>query len=50
VGQSAPLVATAWGLLYFKEFKGCPRSSMAYLAVTVLFYVAAIVVLAFSSN
>jgi glucose uptake protein len=50
VGQSAPLVAILWGVLYYKEFRGCPRKAAYYLATSVFFYVAAIAVLAFSSD
>jgi len=49
IGQSAPLVATAWGVLYYREFVGCPWSSTMYLVLTVFFYVSAIAVVALSS-
>ena len=31
IGQSAPLVATAWGVFYYGEFVGAPALSTRYL-------------------
>jgi len=50
VGQSAPLVAIGWGVLYYKEFKDCPSASVWYLLLSVAFYVGAIVIIAFSGD
>ena len=50
VGQSAPLVAILWGVLYYKEFKGCPRVAAYWLVTSVFFYIAAISILAFSGE
>jgi len=50
VGQSAPLVAIAWGVLYYKEFEGCPSASVWYLLLSVTFYIGAIVIIAFSGD
>ena len=48
MGQSAPLVAMAWGVLYYGEFKGAPSSAYGCLAIMVLFYGAAIALIAMS--
>lgn len=45
VGQSAPMVATLWGLFYYWEFKGAPRSALACLALMFLFYGGAVAVI-----
>eukprot|EP00039_Didymoeca_costata_P022356 m.346574 g.346574 ORF g.346574 m.346574 type:complete len:402 (+) comp29577_c0_seq1:71-1276(+) len=48
VGQSAPLVATAWGVLYYREFADSSLSSRVYLGASVLLYGGAIAALTFA--
>ena len=42
LGQAAPMVATAWGLFYYREFDGCPLSSKLWVAGMFVTYAAAI--------
>jgi len=46
IGQSAPLIAAAWGLFVWHEFDGAPRSARVALAVMALSYVVAIALIA----
>jgi glucose uptake protein len=46
IGQSAPLVASLWGIFVWKEFAAAGPQSKRALAAMFLFYVAAIAVLA----
>lgn len=46
IGQSAPLIAAAWGVLVWREFAAAPRGSWGSLAGMFVFYIAAIVVVA----
>ena len=46
IGQSAPMVAAAWGILVWREFAGAPPRAWRYVALMFACYVAAIVVLA----
>ena len=48
IGQSAPMVATLWGLLYYKEFEKAPAKSLHYVALMFLLYIGAIVLIALS--
>jgi glucose uptake protein len=45
IGQSAPLVASLWGIFVWKEFTGANSKSKRGLAAMFLFYAAAIAVL-----
>jgi len=45
IGQSAPLVASLWGIFVWKEFAGAKPAATRALAGMFLFYVAAIAVL-----
>lgn len=45
IGQSAPLVASLWGIFVWKEFAGAPRAAVRALAAMFLLYLAAIGIL-----
>jgi glucose uptake protein len=45
IGQSAPLVASLWGIFVWKEFAGAPPAATRALAAMFVFYVAAIGIL-----
>jgi hypothetical protein len=49
LGQSAPLMAVVWGLVW-REFAGAPRMSYAFLGLTFLLYGAAIAFVALSGS
>jgi glucose uptake protein len=46
IGQSAPLIAAAWGVLVWHEFRAAPRAAWTSLALMALSYVAAIILIA----
>jgi glucose uptake protein len=46
IGQSAPLIAAAWGVLVWHEFRGAPRGAWTALVLMALSYVAAIALIA----
>ena len=46
IGQAAPMVAAAWGVFVWHEFKGAPPLARTFLVLMFASYVAAIVVLA----
>jgi glucose uptake protein len=46
IGQSAPLIAAAWGVLIWREFAGAQRSAWVSLGWMFVLYVAAITVIA----
>jgi len=46
MGQSAPMVAAAWGVFVWKEFEGASSKAMTYLALMFVFYASAIAVIA----
>ena len=46
IGQSAPLVATLWGLLWYREFTGSPSPVYGYLGLMFVFYGGAVSVIA----
>ena len=48
IGQAAPMVATTWGLLYYNEYVGAPRSSYICLLGMYVFYIGAIGLVALS--
>jgi glucose uptake protein len=50
IGQSAPLIAAAWGVLVWREFRGAPPSAWASLAGMFLCYIAAIGLIALAYN
>ena len=45
IGQAAPMVAAAWGVFVWKEFRGAPRSSWLYLSAMFILFLLAIVVI-----
>jgi glucose uptake protein len=45
IGQSAPLVASLWGIFVWKEFAGAPPAAARALAAMFVFYIAAIGIL-----
>ena len=45
IGQAAPMVAAAWGVFVWNEFRGAPRSSRLYLGAMFILYFLAIVVI-----
>ena len=49
IGQSAPLVASLWGIFVWREFAGAGHKVVRALLAMYVFYVAAIVVLAHAS-
>lgn len=50
IGQSAPLIAAAWGVLVWREFAAAPASAWRALLCMFLCYVAAIGVIALAYN
>ena len=46
MGQSAPMVAAAWGVFVWKEFEGATSKAKIYLALMFVFYASAIAVIA----
>ena len=46
IGQAAPMVAAAWGVLVWREFRGAPRRSTLSLTVMFICYLLAIAVIA----
>jgi len=50
VGQSAPMVATGWGVFWYKEFAGAPRAAWLCLLAMVVLYAGAIGMIATSNN
>jgi len=46
IGQSAPMVAAAWGLFVWKEFAGSGPRAKLYLALMFVFYILAILLVA----
>jgi glucose uptake protein len=46
IGQSAPMVAAAWGIFVWKEFAGANVRAKAYLALMFVFYLLAILLVA----
>jgi glucose uptake protein len=50
IGQSAPMVATLWGLLYYNEYAGAPRSAYMYLFAMFALYILSIVLIAESTT
>jgi glucose uptake protein len=45
IGQSAPLVASLWGIFVWREFAGAPPTATRALAAMFVFYIAAIGIL-----
>jgi glucose uptake protein len=43
IGQTAPMVAAAWGIFVWKEFSGAGRTASVYLALMFAFFILAIV-------
>jgi glucose uptake protein len=50
IGQSAPMIAAAWGVLVWKEFAGADRKAWMYLGLMFLFYLTAIGAIALAYN
>lgn len=48
VGQAAPMVATLWGLFYYREFRGAPKQSMQFVGLMFVLYVGAILLISSS--
>jgi glucose uptake protein len=46
IGQAAPMVAAAWGVVVWREFRGAPRRSAFALAAMFVCYLLAITVIA----
>jgi glucose uptake protein len=46
IGQSAPMVAAAWGIFVWKEFAGANSRAKAFLALMFVFYALAILLVA----
>jgi len=46
IGQSAPMVAALWGVFVWKEFTGANRKAWAFLSMTFIFYILAILLVA----
>mmetsp|Transcript_56556 Transcript_56556/g.156485 ORF Transcript_56556/g.156485 Transcript_56556/m.156485 type:complete len:355 (+) Transcript_56556:170-1234(+) len=42
IGQSAPMVATLWGLFLYKEFDGAPKAAWTFIGIMFMCYVIAI--------
>ena len=45
-----PKVATGWGVLYYREFDGAPKSAWCCLGAMVLLYAGAIAMIALSNS
>lgn len=50
IGQSAPLVATLWGIFYYKEFEGTSLKAKIFLAMMFLCYGGAVAMIANSGE
>lgn len=50
IGQAAPMVAAAWGVFVWKEFRGAPPKSRIYLAGMFVFYILAIGLISLAYN
>ncbi len=50
IGQSAPMIAAAWGVLVWKEFAGADSKAWAFIGLMFLFYLSAIGVIALAYN
>ena len=48
IGQAAPMVAAAWGVFVWNEFRGAPRSSWLYLGAMFILYLLAIAVISWA--
>lgn len=46
IGQSAPMIATLWGVLAWKEFAGAGKKAWVYLGLMFVFYLAAVTLIA----
>ncbi len=46
IGQSSPMIAAAWGVLVWKEFRGADSKAWMYLALMFLSYIAAVIAIA----
>jgi glucose uptake protein len=50
IGQSAPMIAAAWGVLVWKEFAGADRKTWNYLAMMFILYSCAVGAIALAYN
>ena len=50
LGQGAPMVAAAWGVFIWKEFKGSDKQTNALLAVMFLFFIAGLSLIVLSGG
>jgi glucose uptake protein len=50
IGQSAPMIAAAWGVLVWKEFEGADRKAWTYLMMMFIFYCCAVGAIALAYN
>ena len=48
LGQSAPMVATGWGVFFYKEFQGAPNGAWLSLVAMVALYAGACALIALS--
>ena len=48
LGQGAPMIAALWGVFVWKEFKGCPASTMRLLALMFILFVAGLSLITFA--
>lgn len=50
IGQSSPMIATLWGVLVWKEFRGADSRAWTYLALMFVSYLAAVTMIARAYN
>jgi glucose uptake protein len=50
IGQSAPMVAAAWGVFVWREFAGSGNRARLYLGLMFVFYILAILMIAHSNS
>jgi len=50
LGQSAPMVATGWGVFFYKEFQGAPNGAWLSLVAMVALYAGACALIALSKS
>ena len=50
LGQGAPMVAAAWGVFIWKEFKGSDKRTNALLTVMFLFFIAGLALIVLSGG
>jgi len=50
IGQSSPMIATLWGVLVWKEFRGADNRAWTYLALMFISYLGAVAMIARAYN